>query len=82
MQVSTSEVLAVLAEVLEESADSLTSDRKLDSIDAWDSVGVLTLMAELDDKYGLTLTTDEIQNFSTIKDVLTVLRDKGLNLTD
>ncbi|MCI0507290.1 MAG: acyl carrier protein [Gammaproteobacteria bacterium] len=82
MQISINDVLAMLAEVFEESVESLSPERKLESIGGWDSIGVLTLMAELDDQYGVTLTTEEIQNFATIADILAVLKNKGVDIAE
>ena len=82
MQVLINDVQVILGEVFEEPADKMYLERKLETIDAWDSVGVLTLMAELDDQYGVTLATDEIQNFSTIADILATLKEKGVSIVD
>jgi acyl carrier protein len=82
MQVSVDDVLLMLGEVFEESQDGLSLERKLESIDGWDSVGVLTLMAELDDQYNVALETEEIQNFSTVSDIVAILKEKGLSIAD
>lgn len=81
MPVAKEDVLLMLSEVFEESPDSLSPERELASIDAWDSIGVLTLMAELDDQYGVALATEEIQNLSTIADILAVLKLKGVDIS-
>jgi acyl carrier protein len=82
MQVTINDVQAMLAEVFEEPADTMLPERKLESIDAWDSVGVLTLMAELDEQYNITLATEEIQNLSSIAVILELLKQNGVSIVD
>jgi acyl carrier protein len=82
MAVSLNDVQTMLGEVFEEPSESMLPERQLESIDAWDSGGVLTLMAELDDQYSVTLTTDEIQNFISIADILATLKKHGVNIAD
>jgi acyl carrier protein len=66
-----------IATLFEERADTLTPDTHRDSIPAWDSLGVLTLMASLDSEYGVALTDDEIQQIKTVGDILAIMQRAG-----
>lgn len=82
MQIPTSKALAHIAEIFEETAESIVPERKLDSMNAWDSMGILTFIAELDEKYDVILSTDEIQKLTTIQDILATLNNHGLEIVD
>lgn len=67
------EALAWLAGLFEEPVANITPDTQRDEIAGWDSLGVLTLMADLDEKFNIQLDEKEASAMSSIRDVLTVL---------
>ncbi len=71
------EALQWIAKVFEVSPDQLTSDTHRDNVPAWDSLGVLTLMASLDSDLGIVLTDDDVQAVKTVGDILDVIRRNG-----
>lgn len=72
-----SEAIEWIAKVFEASPDQLTPDTHRDNVPAWDSLGVLTLMASLDSDFGIVLTDDDVQSVKTVGDILDVIRRKG-----
>jgi acyl carrier protein len=38
--------------------------------DEWDSLSQLTLIAELDDQFGVTITSDEMKGITTLQELL------------
>ena len=66
-----------LAEVFNEPRDNITPETRRDDIASWDSLGVLTLMADLDDKFDLVLSDQEMRPMQAIGDILAVLRERG-----
>ena len=66
-----------IAKVFEISPEQLTPDTLRDDIPAWDSLGVLTLMASLDSDFGIVLTDDDIQAIKKVGDILDVMRRNG-----
>jgi acyl carrier protein len=66
-----------IAKVFEISPEQLTPDTLRDEIPAWDSLGVLTLMASLDSDFGIVLTDDDIQAIKKVGDILDVMRRNG-----
>ena len=73
------ETLNWLAELFEMPAGSIGIDTLKKDIPAWDSLGVLTLIAGLDEKYHIQLTENEIQEMHSVKDLLNILqRNKHL----
>lgn len=71
------EALDWIAALFEEPRGSLRPETKRDEIEAWDSLGVLTLMAGLDADFGITMSDDDFQKISTVGDVLAVMRRNG-----
>ncbi len=71
------QVLDWLAEVFNESRERITPETKRDDIASWDSLGVLTLMADLDEKFDLVLSDQEMRPMQAIGDILVVLRERG-----
>ncbi len=71
------EVLAWIAEIFEEPLENIRPEIKKEEIAAWDSLGVLTLMAGLDETYEILLTEEEILELKSVEDVLNLLRKHG-----
>jgi len=71
------EVLAWIAEVFEMPLENIRPEMKKEDIEAWDSLGVLNLIAGLDETYGILLTQEEILELKSIEDVLKLLRKHG-----
>ncbi len=74
---SRAEALKWIANTFEESPDRLTAETSRDSIPAWDSLGVLTLMAGLDQEFGLLLSDTELRPMKSVQDILDVLQKNG-----
>ena len=71
------EAVEWIAKLFEVSPDRLTPDTLRDDIPAWDSLGVLTLMASLDSDHGIVLTDDDVQAIKRVGDILDVMRRNG-----
>jgi acyl carrier protein len=71
------EAVKWVARVFQQPPDSLTPETPRDSIPLWDSLGVLTLMAELDEKFGILLSDQEMRSMTKVGDILEVLRRNG-----
>jgi acyl carrier protein len=71
------ETLLWLAEIFEESPDYIQPDRLREDIPTWDSVGVLNLIAGVDEKFGVIFSDKEIRAMTKVGDILTLLEQKG-----
>jgi acyl carrier protein len=47
---------------------------------AWDSVGHMALVAELEERFGISLETDEIVGMSSYANTVEILRTHGIEL--
>lgn len=66
-----------IAELFNESPDNIQSDTLRDDIPEWDSIGVLTLMAELDEKFDIVVTNEETAAMTKVGDLIRILHQKG-----
>lgn len=67
-----------IANLFEISPEQLTPDTLRDAISAWDSLGVLTLMASLDTDFGIVLTDDDVLTIKKVGDILDIMRQNGV----
>lgn len=74
-QISTSQALAMIASAINAPEDQVQPDTDLQDLEWWDSMGVLLLMAELDERFGIILEEETISSFSTVADILKILVD-------
>ena len=66
--------------------ESLSLDNNIDiekleynKIPEWDSIGHMTLIADLEEKFDISFDTDEIVNFSSYKKGKEILKKLGIN---
>ena len=68
------EALEWIAELFEDSVENITPETPRDEIPAWDSLGILTLMARLDEDFEILLEEEEVQELRSVNDILEALR--------
>jgi acyl carrier protein len=71
------EALTWIAEVFEEPAGRLTPETERKAIPGWDSLGTLSLIAALDEKFDIQISEQEIEAMRSVDDVFSVLRREG-----
>lgn len=76
-RVTTHEALTMLAQVFEEPLERLSPATPRAQVAGWDSMGALSLMAELDERFGIELTADVSRSITHIGGILDLLRAKG-----
>lgn len=67
----------MLAETFDEPVDRLAPATARDAIPGWDSMGALSLMAELDERFNIELTADASRAMARVADVIELLRHHG-----
>jgi acyl carrier protein len=74
---NTQEALNWIAEVFEEPAGRITAATERKAIPGWDSLGTLSLIAALDEKFDIHVDEQEIEAMAKVEDVFAVLRRHG-----
>lgn len=69
--------LAWIAGVFQVSPESIHAGSTRTDINTWDSMGVLLLMAGMDEEFGLILTDADMKSLQTVGDILALLRAQG-----
>jgi acyl carrier protein len=71
------EALQWIADIFEVSPETITAETSRESIPTWDSIGTLTLMAGMDEKFSIVLNDADIQTLRKVDDIIAVLRRHG-----
>ncbi|MEO5330761.1 MAG: acyl carrier protein [Magnetococcus sp. YQC-5] len=66
------EFLSFMEEIFEIDAGQLREDTLLAGLDAWDSIGVLNLIALADEKLNIILSPDALEKCKKVSDILTL----------
>ena len=64
----------IFQETFEDEEIVLTDDTTAEDIEEWDSIGHMTLISALEEKFGITFETDDIVDFSSYKKGLEILK--------
>lgn len=69
-----------ILEILKDTFDleSVDSSCSQDNCDAWDSMGQLNLVAELEDAFDITLEPEEIGTMKSFNDIVRILKSKDI----
>ena len=62
-------------------ADKVNENLQYNTIDEWDSIGHMTLMAALEEEYKITLETDDIVDFSSYKKGIEILKKYNIEIS-
>lgn len=71
------EIIEWLAGIFEENPDSLTTETLRDDIPTWDSLSVLSIIAGLDEKFGINLSDREVAGMKKVGDVVDLIHAKA-----
>ena len=71
------EALQLITKTFGEMPENIRPDTPRDDIPNWDSIGAISLMAELDEQFGIMLEEKELDSMTRIDDILEVLRKHG-----
>ncbi|MDP9382650.1 MAG: acyl carrier protein [Chloroflexota bacterium] len=66
--------------VLDVPAASLTEESGPETVTEWDSFGHITLITAMEETYGVSFETDEIQKAKSLGDARDILRAKGVEV--
>lgn len=80
MTKDTGEILAWIADIFEAPAEKIRPETTRDEIEAWDSLGILTLIARMDEDFHILLTDEEIDKLRSVGDIIDVLRQHDASL--
>ena len=74
---NTQEAVSWLANTFNVDEADIKLDQPRESLDYWDSMGMLLLMGDLDEQFDFTLSENEVNSMSTINDLLDILKEQN-----
>lgn len=63
-------LIAVIANVLEVEPESITLDTTSDQVEAWDSLGHVNVVSEVESAFGITIPIEEVAEIGSVRDFL------------
>ena len=76
--ITTDEGLHWVAEIFEAQPEEVTPTSSRDAIRGWDSLGMISLMAGLDERFNIQVTDTDMRKLQCVNDILDLLRQRGL----
>lgn len=77
-EVNVEQALEIFAEIINESVDDVKPGVALEQLEGWDSMAVLLLMAEFDERFDIVLEEEKIESLNTVDDILNILKENGV----
>jgi acyl carrier protein len=74
------ELKKIFIESLSLEKKDFSENLKYNSIPQWDSIGHMTLVAAIEEKFKITIDTDDIVDFSSFKKGMEILKKYEVNL--
>ena len=71
---SEKEKIELLEDVMDVDPGTLETDSVLADFEEWDSLTALTLISEMDARFGKKLSGEEVKGFKTVADVIAVMK--------
>jgi acyl carrier protein len=71
------DALAWISEVFEESPGRIAATTLRKEIPGWDSLGTLSLIAALDERFDIHLSEQDIEGMQSVNDIFEILRRHG-----
>lgn len=65
----------LIADILEMDENELIMDAKLEDIETWDSVAVLSVIAVMNDKFNKFPHANEIKSYKTVGDLIEAMHE-------
>lgn len=75
--VTEDQVVAVFARVLGIAADSVSDDLRYNTIPQWDSIAHMSVVAALEEAFGVMIDMDEVIDMSSVGKAREILRKHG-----
>ena len=70
----------VIGSVLAVSPESLSDESSIENTDGWDSLRQLSILLALESAYGISITTDEALDMTSISAIKALLAKHGVQL--
>ena len=76
MAIDNVEFLRLMEEVLEEKEGALTGNESLENVEEWDSLAVVSFIAAVDEKYGVTISPSKLASANSVPALIAVVEEQ------
>jgi acyl carrier protein len=76
MSVDLEEIRPIFIDVLDENARTITEKTTASDVEGWDSFAHITIVVAVEEKYGVSFTTEELGQMTCVGDFINVLNGK------
>jgi len=73
---------AILSDVLEIDEDSINDETSPENVETWDSLNGLVLVTELESKFNIKFSMDEVTSVKCVGDIKMALKGHGVVLAE
>lgn len=71
------QIIQIMADVFDvEEIDSITATTTPDEVELWDSLGHMQLVAELEERFGVSFGMEEVVEMSSVAEIEKMINDK------
>tara|TARA_B110000908_G_C10106261_1_gene380903 strand:- start:264 stop:488 length:225 start_codon:yes stop_codon:yes gene_type:complete len=71
------QLINIVKEALDIEEETIDLNTQFDSLDTWDSLGKLSLIALIDESFNVQISDKEFNSFETLDDLYTALKSKN-----
>ena len=71
------QLINIVKEALDIEEETIDLNTQFDSLDTWDSLGKLSLIALIDESFNVQISDKEFNSFLTIQDLYAALKSKN-----
>ena len=71
------QLINIVKEALDIVEETIDLNTQFDSLDTWDSLGKLSLIALIDESFNVQISDKEFNSFETLDDLYTALKSKN-----
>lgn len=68
-------VIKLIAEVLQVPASDVTTETEIGEMDEWDSLHNVTIIAELQKQFNITITQDMLMDLENVADIIDLVEE-------
>lgn len=69
--------IEIIAEAIDRDVNAVKPQDEFRNYDEWDSIAFLSVIAALDENYGVVIDTAIFKEFKTLEDILKYIQNKG-----
>ncbi|RUR08742.1 acyl carrier protein [Legionella sp. km772] len=75
-------LVSVLANVFNLRSDQIIIDLRKENVGSWDSLKQMDLVVSLEKEFSINLEISDIVKMDSVRNIMTVLADKGIHFED